>query len=284
MYKLGLSLGGGGAKGSYQLGVLKALYEENLLDDLEVVSGTSIGALNTCFVMEQLPFDSMYDIWSSISNDLLYKHGLSRFKQDKMGLFDQTIMYDILVEKQNKENIINSPIKGYVAVSRIIDNKVLRQYNKNKLEPEILFLNESDDPHKLVLASSSIPLLFGPTLIGENYYVDGGLLNNLPMNVLEENECDVMIAVGLDPHDDLVSETASLIVDFTPTFRLTRTVLGMLDFNGHALDTRIDSGYVHAKELIDYLKQEEVIKDGRWNPKAKGTYSFKNIEESSDVE
>mgnify|MGYP001294635458 CR=1 FL=1 len=32
--KLGLALGGGGAKGSYQIGVLKALYEENLLDDL----------------------------------------------------------------------------------------------------------------------------------------------------------------------------------------------------------------------------------------------------------
>ena len=44
--KLGLMLGGGGAKGGYQLGVIKALQEEKLLDNIDCIAGTSIGAIN----------------------------------------------------------------------------------------------------------------------------------------------------------------------------------------------------------------------------------------------
>ena len=50
-YKIGLVLGGGGAKGAYQVGVLKALKEYKLLKHVKMVSGTSIGALNSIKVL-----------------------------------------------------------------------------------------------------------------------------------------------------------------------------------------------------------------------------------------
>ncbi|PKK92721.1 MAG: hypothetical protein CVV61_08295, partial [Tenericutes bacterium HGW-Tenericutes-6] len=49
--KVGLALGGGGARGSYQIGILKALEEANILEDIHHISGTSIGSINTLMVM-----------------------------------------------------------------------------------------------------------------------------------------------------------------------------------------------------------------------------------------
>ena len=51
--KIGLVLGGGGAKGAYQVGVLKALKEYKLLKHVDCVSGTPIGALNAMKVLEK---------------------------------------------------------------------------------------------------------------------------------------------------------------------------------------------------------------------------------------
>nr|WIF88899.1 patatin-like phospholipase family protein [Acholeplasma laidlawii] len=51
--KVGLMLGGGGAKGTYQLGVIKALEELNLLKHIDAISGVSIGAINTLLLMSK---------------------------------------------------------------------------------------------------------------------------------------------------------------------------------------------------------------------------------------
>ena len=61
--KVGLSLGGGGAKGAYQIGVLKALEEYNLIDSINVISGVSIGAINAYFYLCSNNSQTVYDIW-----------------------------------------------------------------------------------------------------------------------------------------------------------------------------------------------------------------------------
>ena len=64
-----LVLGGGGSRGSYQVGALKALKELNI--EFDIVSGTSIGALNGCLVVQD-DYEYMYDIWNTISiNDIV---------------------------------------------------------------------------------------------------------------------------------------------------------------------------------------------------------------------
>ena len=61
--KIGLALGGGGARGSYQIGILKALEEANILQDIHHISGTSIGSINTLMVMAKVSYDRMIEIW-----------------------------------------------------------------------------------------------------------------------------------------------------------------------------------------------------------------------------
>ena len=49
---LALVLGGGGAKGSYQIGVWKALIDMDIAKDIKIITGTSIGSLNGAFVAQ----------------------------------------------------------------------------------------------------------------------------------------------------------------------------------------------------------------------------------------
>ena len=273
MIKLGIALGGGGARGSYQLGVIKALREENLLEDLKVVSGTSIGSFNACLLLEEMTDEQMYEVWESINNETLYKESFDRFKNDRLGMFDQTKMYDILVEKSNKEKISNSKIKGLVAVCKIGDNGIIRQLKRSSMKAMFLKLNNNDDPHRAILASSSMPIIFGATMIDGAYYVDGGMMNNLPINALEKEKCNVMLAVALNKVKQLkVSNPDAIVVDFSPKKSISTTPLGILDFSSVNLKTRSNHGYETAIKMIEKLKDDGVIVDGKWNLDKPGIY------------
>lgn len=275
--KLGLALGGGGSKGSYQIGVLKALIEEKLIKDLKVVAGTSIGALNACLVMEKLSFKQMKDIWYQIDNELMFNE-MKRFKKDRLGLYEQKKMYEILIENQDKNALINSTIKGYVVASKIKKVGLRHQIYLSNLEEETFHLNKMEDPHKAVLASSSVPIVFGPTKLGDNYYVDGGLLNNLPINVLVKEKCNVILTVGLSPGNNFENyDNDNLIIDFTPKYKLSKTILGSLNFNEIILEERMEQGYTEASNLIKKLKEINVIKNGSFNKKIKGIYNYDTL-------
>lgn len=273
--KLGLALGGGGANGSYQIGVLKALIETGLLNKLKVVSGTSIGAFNACLVMERLSFDKMHEMWLKIDNQNVYG-SIDRFKQDKLGLFDQTKMYNTLITHQDKEVLNKSDIKGFVIASKIKELKLLNQVMKSNLEETVFYLNKLKDPHRAVLASASIPIIFGPTQIEDTYYVDGGLLNNLPVKQLVDEGCNVLFTVSLDHHYNLDEyKDDYVVVDFTPTTKLSKTFLGVLNFSEEALKNKIDLGYSNALSLIEQLKEEGIIKNNKIDKNKKGIYYLK---------
>lgn len=254
--KLGLALGGGGAKGSYQVGVLRALNEHNLLKNLKVVAGTSIGAINACMVMERLSYEEMLDIWMQMENKEIYT-GLERFKDDGLGLFNQRHMYNKLVELQDRDAIINSDIKGLVVASLIKDVTLLKQAYKNNLEKKIFHLNEMNDPHLAVLASASIPVLFGPTKIDDEYYVDGGLVDNVPLDLLINEGCELIFVIGLNNNLNLSAYDNYKIIDFSPKNKLSKTVLGTLNFSSDAILSKIERGYLDAMALIEELELNE---------------------------
>lgn len=66
--KVGLVLAGGGSRGAYQIGVWKALSELNIDKYIEVVSGTSIGALNAMLFL-QGNFNLAEEIWCSLTKE-----------------------------------------------------------------------------------------------------------------------------------------------------------------------------------------------------------------------
>ena len=79
---IGLVLSGGGGKGAYQVGVLKALAENGLLDDVTAISGASIGAVNAMlYAMEDI--ELMYKAWEEIEMETVFDVNLEMLSQNR---------------------------------------------------------------------------------------------------------------------------------------------------------------------------------------------------------
>ena len=74
MSKLAFVLSGGGAKGGYEIGFLKAINELSIHPD--IVTGTSIGALNGCLIAQQ-DDQIAYDLWKNLTVDQVVIDGFS---------------------------------------------------------------------------------------------------------------------------------------------------------------------------------------------------------------
>src|SRR5690554_135118 len=116
--KIGLMLGGGGAKGAYQLGVIRALEEANLLKHIQVISGTSIGAINTLLLMSKKNHSMIEKIWEDLDTENVFG--------TKGNLFDKVSrMYSIeplaqkLISKIDIKEIKKSKYQGFATASVI---------------------------------------------------------------------------------------------------------------------------------------------------------------------
>lgn len=286
--KIGLVLGGGGSRGSYQVGVIRALNEANLLTNLTAVSGTSIGALNACLVMERLSFLQMREIWQEIHVEDLYKLNKGqKSASDYLGLFDQNSVYEMLIKKQEKQAILQSSIKGYASVTKVNMFNKKGEKIDHLLESKLISLNSSKDPHKVVLASVSIPALFKPTELEGEVYVDGGVLNNLPIDGVLKEDVDVIFVIGLAKKYDLKKFNLPphlTVFNFTPSKRLTLTALPALDFSEKTIDKWIEQGYREAKTLIKKLKQKGLIVGKKVIPNQQGIYELNKKGELIKIE
>ncbi|MFA6799019.1 MAG: patatin-like phospholipase family protein [Bacteroidales bacterium] len=176
-YKLGLVLGGGGARGFAHLGVTRALYEHDIKPD--IISGVSAGSIVGAFLAAGLNPAEVFELLRDqdimkITNIHLPKDGLL-----KLGGLQKQLKLHIPFKK-----VEELPIKLIVAVC-----------NLNKARVEYLSEGPLAD---LVLASSSIPVLFAPVSLNDQLYADGGVLDNLPVKPVRKI-CEKVIAVDISP-------------------------------------------------------------------------------------
>ena len=200
---LGLTLEGGGAKGAFHLGAVKALTEEGYAFD--GITGTSIGALNGA-LLAQGDFDKAYELWESMDNSLIFDIEdtyMQKFRDKKVDL--QTLSYfsiklkDILEQKGldtsrirellkrvvDEEKLRSSPIDfGLVTVS-ISDLKPLELYKEDIPEGKMV---------DYLMASANFPAFKIEPLDGK-YYVDGGFYDNCPVNLLIRKGYDKIFAI-----------------------------------------------------------------------------------------
>ena len=136
--KIGLALGGGGGKGSYQIGVWKALKKHGLDKYVEVVSGTSIGSLNlTLFTLDE--YEKAESVWMTLSrkNILKVKNLKSIFSKDKFSLFSREGLRNILDEYVDLKKVSQSNKALYVATTNNDKNRGEFFMLNNKSEYEI---------------------------------------------------------------------------------------------------------------------------------------------------
>ncbi|MDR2867348.1 MAG: patatin-like phospholipase family protein [Acholeplasmatales bacterium] len=193
MSTIGLMLGGGGAKGSYQLGVIKALIEEGLYKDVSCVSGTSIGAINAFLLASIKTFDEILSIWKLLNNKNIFKS----FRRDYQGFFDLNALRDTIAQQIDLDYFHTYPKDIFVTATKMPNSDIFNQVNLLKVTREVFHLNYYDDPIDATMASAAIPYVFGTKKIGENYYVDGGLVDQNPYEPLLNMGCDLIFSVPL---------------------------------------------------------------------------------------
>lgn len=202
---LGLTLEGGGAKGSYQIGAWKAFRELGL--EFEGISGTSVGALNGALMIQD-DFDLAYDIWYNISPtsilniddkivELLADYELN---QSSLQLIFNEIKRSVKqfgVDSKPLEELIRNHLKedkirrsrkdfGIVTVC-LTDMKPMEIFKEDIPEGKI-----SD----YLLASSYLPIFISKKLDGKKF-LDGGVYNNLPVGMLYQRGYRKIVTIRL---------------------------------------------------------------------------------------
>jgi NTE family protein len=175
---LGLALSGGGARGIAHIGVIQALLEHGYQPD--VLAGTSAGAIvGSLFAAGMTPEEILKiakkaSIFKLITVSLPYS-----------GLTKLTYLNDLLAAHIKTDNFSALNKEMYIAIANL---------NTGALE-----IRSRGELFKVVMASSSIPLVFQPVEIEGQFYVDGGILNNLPAEALN-GKADIIIGVNVMPH------------------------------------------------------------------------------------
>lgn len=175
--KLGIALSGGGARGIVHIGVLQAL--EELAIAPNCISGASAGAIAGFLYAAGLSPMEMLSFVEEVSLLKTFRFGLPTKGLADLGYLRGEL--ERLVPHRTFEELEK---KLFISIA-----------NLNTGLAEIVHSGKVID---YVIASSSIPLIFKPSLINGVTYVDGGLLNNLPVAPLQR-ECDHIIGVNVLP-------------------------------------------------------------------------------------
>lgn len=291
--KVGLVLSGGGAKGLYHIGVIKALEENDI--PIDYVSGTSMGAIIAAFYaagysadeMAELATSGMVEEWVSGQIDDSYKFFYNE-RQDDYSML--SVYADLKRDSVSHSNSIKLALPQGFVNSAQIDMALTEIFapasalcggdfdqlmvpfrciatDMNRHTPVVF--TEGDLPFA-VRASMSYPLIFSPVTDSNGaVLVDGGCYNNFPWQPLEEDfEPDFLIGAQCIDDNELALPTSSveqqvmalvtMPTDYTlpdgKSMLIKRNVeLGLLNFKDGA--EAIEQGYADAMSSMDELKE-----------------------------
>ena len=185
----GLVLSGGGAKGAYQVGVLKALGEAGLLDDVKYISGDSIGAINAMLYCLG-DSDFMYKVWEKINMPEVFEFDPDLFS-DNPQLFSRDKVKSMMNDYLKEDIVQNLPYTVYAGVTRLENGQYFPEYMK-------LNGHTKQEMIDILLASSAMPVIYEAVKINGKEYLDGGLTDNEPIKPLYDLGVRRFIIIGLD--------------------------------------------------------------------------------------
>jgi NTE family protein len=176
-YNIGLVLSGGGARGFAHLGLLQALNDNGIFPD--IISGTSAGALAGVLYADGYSPKEILHLMNSGSKLDFMRPALPR-----EGLLQIGGIVKILKSCLRARTFEQLKIPLYVAATDLNNGKAEYFSKGNLIDP--------------IIASASIPVLFQPVMINNILYVDGGVLDNLPVGPIEK-KCRFLIGSFVNP-------------------------------------------------------------------------------------
>ena len=176
--EIALCLSGGAARGAYQLGVISVLEENNI--QIKAISGTSIGALIGASVACGKSAKEIFEVIKS---------------KEFRSVFKYRFFKSYVFELNHSAEVINKII-DITAFSELCI--ALNVCVCDVVKESALYVDDSDDLKEIVLASCSIAPLFKPVVYKGKTLVDGGIVDNFPVEQLQKYGLPI-IGVNLYP-------------------------------------------------------------------------------------
>ena len=219
--KLGIALSGGGIRGIAHAGVLKALEDNNI--KVDIIGGCSSGSLvASLYAMGYSPY-YIYRLCKKYSKEIvgtnanLIISGIRGFLKNKLKNIngikngkDIEDAFNILAKKKKIEKICDVKMPLVIPTVDIMDSKeyVFTNYVPEKSKHKKQYITDIEIG-KAVRASSSFPAVFDVCKNKEHAFIDGGALDNIPVNEVKKQGADKVIAVKFN--SDPIKEDSNLM-------------------------------------------------------------------------
>ena len=261
--KVGLVLGGGGAKGAAEVGVLKVIEKAGI--PVDFIAGTSIGSIVGGLYAagySATELDSMFcqQEWLSLLTDRRNDMGGEPYKVEDgvTYIFGFPVMGDI-----REGDISGFGMMRGERVEQLIDSMARRKGQGDFESLKIPFRCVAADFRnaeeviigkgklsKGVRASMAIPGIFKPVNRDGKKLVDGGMLNNLPVDVAKDMGADIIIAIDLQQNEQKPKESEfdfsmiSGVAEMLGFGGLLNWVANRPDFSKHAENVKLSTVYI----------------------------------------
>ena len=219
--KIALVLSGGGAKGMAQIPIIEMIDSLNI--PIDYVVGTSIGSINGAmyamgYSSEEIKYYAYKTDWDFVFSNKKQRTHLFYFQKNDLDKYQiefrlngiKPVAPIALANGHSSYMNINNKTKNYEHISSF--DKLLIPFRCNAVNllngKEIIFNNGSLS--NALRASSSIPSVFTPVIHDSLLLVDGGVINNLPIDIAKDLGADIIIGVNVSPINKTQSEIENI--------------------------------------------------------------------------
>lgn len=208
--KIGIALSGGGIRGVAHTGVLQALEDEKI--KIDIIGGTSAGSMvASLYAMGYKPCEIHY-LFKKNANKIIKASNFPFITNILQFPFKKKItldgfrngaaieeVYDLLAKRKKVSNINQIKMPIVIPTVDIMKSKeyIFTNNIPNNAEDKTAYITDIS-VGKAVRASSSFPAVFSPCKIEEYAFMDGGALDNVPVNEVRKQGADKVIAVKFD--------------------------------------------------------------------------------------
>ena len=303
--KVGLVLSGGGAKGMAHIGAIKVIEEAGI--PVDYVVGTSMGSIigglyAIGYTPEQMDSMVRHQDWGYLLSDQISRKDMNLMERE----MDEKFVISVPFSKTAIQDVTGGLIKGQNIVD-LFSELTLGYHDSldfNKLPipfacvAENIAKGEEYDFHSGVLstamrASMAIPGVFTPVRLDSMVLIDGGVVNNYPVNVAKQMGADVIIGVdvqsSLKPANELENAGAILgqLIDLMGQENYLKNLketdvhikvnvkgYSAASFSKNAVDSLIHRGLIAAEEQKDALMKlkKEIGLPEDYRPERKVVY------------
>lgn len=240
-----LVLAGGGTRGAYQVGAWKALKEMGVA--ISAVAGTSIGAINAAFILQDDP-DRLYQLYDDINVEDVIETN-AEFGENK-NLFNIINIVKVARDFIKQKGFNNEPLKSLLEqnldLEKIYQSDVdfgMVTYSVKNHKPLEIFKGNirKEEFIQYLLASACFPI-YKAQKIGENKFLDGGLFDNMPINMLIQKGYRRFIVVdisGPGARRGLMQKDV-----YIRLIRPDESIGGIFEFNRDRIQKNLRLGYL----------------------------------------